>query len=108
MPNLTMYIAAEQMPEAKVLDGLAEQCAELCTETLGAALDNVHIIFVPARRGRGQSVFAEILLREEPFRSPEVIARFMHQLDDAITNSTGLSARIRCFSFAQQHVHARN
>lgn len=32
----------------------------------------------------------------------------MQQLDDAITDHTGLTARIRCFTFSKQHIHARN
>ncbi|NJC70036.1 hypothetical protein HC031_09990 [Planosporangium thailandense] len=108
MPNITMYVDIEAMPPGNSMDSLTTQCTDLCTGTLRAALDNVHIIYVPVRRGRGHPVFAEVLFREEPFRTPEVMDRFMQQLDDAITTHTGRIARIRCFSFGKQHIHARN
>lgn len=108
MPNLTMYIASEAMPSAERLERLTEQCTELCTGTLHAALESVHIIYVPVLRGRGHPVFVEILFREESFRPPPVMDRFMQQIDDAIKDKAGLTARIRCFSFAKQHIHARN
>lgn len=108
MPNLTMYIASEVTPSDETLGRLTERCTELCTGTLQAALENVHIIYVPVRHGTGHPVFAEILFREESFRPPSVMDRFMQQIDDAIKDNTGLTARIRCFSFAKQHIHARN
>ncbi|MDH6281419.1 hypothetical protein [Prescottella agglutinans] len=108
MPNLTLYIHSGAMPSDETLEKLTEQCTELCTGTLQAALENVHVIYLPVRQGRGHPVFAEILFREELFRPPAVMDRFMQQIDDAITDTTGLTARIRCFSFAKQHIHARN
>lgn len=108
MPNLTIYISSEDMPSTQALDGLTEQCTKLCRGTLRAALENVHIVYLPVLRGRGHPVFAEILLREESFRPPAVMDHFMQQLDDAITDHTGLTARIRCFTFSKQHIHARN
>lgn len=108
MPNLTLYIDSEAMPSEETLERLTEQCTELCTGTLQAALENVHIVYLAVRQGRGKPVFAEIAFREELFRSPAVMDRFMRQIDDAITGTAGLTARIRCFSFAKQHIHARN
>ncbi|WP_206612476.1 hypothetical protein [Prescottella agglutinans] len=96
------------MPSDEILERLTEQCTELCTDTLQADLENVHITYLPARQGRGHPVFAEILFREELFRPPAVMDRFMQQIDDAIKDTAGLTARIRCFSFAKQHIHARN
>jgi hypothetical protein len=108
VPNLTIYIAAEEMPAVEALDTLTEQCTTLCTTTLQASLENVHIIYVPVSRGRGHPVFAEILLREESFRTPAVLDHFMQQIDHAIKDNTGLTARIRCFGFPKQHIYARN
>ncbi|MGW2658896.1 hypothetical protein ACWC1D_35320 [Streptomyces sp. NPDC001478] len=48
----------------------------------------------------------EILLREEPFRSPVVMDRFMRQISSAITEITGLTTRIRCFRLTGQSIHA--
>ena len=108
MPNLTMYVDSGAMPSDESLERLTAQCTELCIGTLRAAPENVHIVYVPVRHGRGHPWFAEILFREESFRPPSVMDRFMRQLDEAIKASTGLTARIRCFSFAKQHIHARN
>lgn len=108
MPNLTLYVESGSMPSDELLDVLTGRCAELCTGMLRAAPENVHIVYVPARKGRGHPVFAEILFREELFRSPEVMDRFMRQIGAAITDTTGLAARIRCFSFIGRSVHALN
>jgi hypothetical protein len=108
MPNVTLYFASERMPSADALARLTVECAELCTGTLRAALENVHIVYVPVAHGRGKPVFAEVLLRDAPFRTPDVVELFMRRLEEAIVRTTGLVARIRCFSFAAQHIHARN
>lgn len=108
MPNLTMYISADDMPSPRILAGLTERCSELCTVTLHAALENVHIMYVPVIPGRGHVVYAELLLRDESFRPPALMDRFMQNLDAAITEHTGLTARIRCFSHSTSHIHARN
>ena len=108
MPNVTIYIAADRMPPDEALAALTEQCTELCTDILRAALANVHVIYVAVRRGRGQPVFAEIQYRLEPFRTPPVMERFMEELDDAIKRNTDLTARIRCFGYAASSICARN
>lgn len=108
MPNVTIFIAAEQMPADDVLLELTDECTQLCTGTLKAALANVHIIYVAVRQGRGHPVFAQIQYRLEPFRTPSVMTRFMEDLDAAITRETGLTARIRCFGYGAQSVHALN
>ncbi|WP_313547008.1 hypothetical protein [Leifsonia aquatica] len=108
MPNVTLYLASERMPSADALARLTVECSDLCTGILRAALENVHIVYVPVAHGRGYPAFAEVLLREAPFRSTDVLELFMRRLDEAIVRTTGLVARIRCFSFAAQHIHARN
>ncbi|ASV87798.1 hypothetical protein CES85_3035 (plasmid) [Ochrobactrum quorumnocens] len=108
MPNVTIYISADRMPPDEALTDLAEQCTELCTGVLRAALANVYIVYVAVRHGRGNPAFAEIQYRLEQFRTPPVMARFMEGLDDAIRRNTGLTARIRCFGYEASSVHARN
>jgi hypothetical protein len=108
MPNVTTYIAADRMPPAEALADLTEQCTELCTGVLKAALVNVHIVYVAVRHGRGHPAFAEIQFRLEPFRTPPVMARFMEGLDDAIRRNADLTARIRCFGYKASSIHARN
>lgn len=108
MPNVTIYIPADKMPPDDVLAELTEQCTELCTGILRAALANVHIIYVAVRHGRGHPAFAEIQYRLEPFRTPPVMEQFMEGLDEAIKRNIGLTARIRCFGTAASSIHARN
>jgi phenylpyruvate tautomerase PptA (4-oxalocrotonate tautomerase family) len=108
MPNVTIYISADQMPPDEALAELTEQCTELCTGVLQAKLSNVHVIYVAVRHGRGHPVFAEIQYRLEPSRTPPVMDQFMDGLDEAIRRSLGLTARIRCFGHAASSIHARN
>lgn len=108
MPNVTLFIADDRMPDSAALAALTVQCTELCTGTLRAALENVHVIYVAVRHGRGHPVFADIQYRLETTRTPPVMAQFMAGLDDAIRSTTGLTARIRCFGHAAASIHARN
>lgn len=52
MPRLSIYFTAERMPADDSLAALTERCAVMCTDMLGAALDNVHIVYLAARQGR--------------------------------------------------------
>ncbi|MFK0166275.1 hypothetical protein [Rhizobium sp. NPDC090279] len=108
MPNVTIFIPADRMPPDEALADLTEQCTELCTGILRAALVNVHVTYVAVRHGRGHLVFAEIQYRLEPFRTPAVMDRFTEGLDDAIRRIIDLTARIRCFGYAASSIHARN
>lgn len=108
MPNVTIYIPADRMLPDEALADLTEQCTDLCTGILRAALANVHIVYVAVRHGRGHPAFAEVQYRLEPFRTPPVMDRFMEELDEAITGNIGLSARIRCFGYEASSIHARH
>lgn len=108
MPNVTIYIPADSMPPDQALADLTAQCTDLCTGVLRAALENVHVIYVAVQHGRGHPAFAEIQYRLETFRTPAVMERFMAGLEGAITQNTGLTARIRCFGYEQSSIHARN
>lgn len=70
MPRLSIYFTEERMPAEDSLDALTERCAVLCTDVLGAALDNVHILYLAARQGRGLPASAELayhwVRRERP------------------------------------------
>lgn len=108
MPNLTIHMPADQMPKDDRLAALTDQCTELCTGTLMAALANVHVTYVGVTHGRGHPVFAQVRYRLDPVRTPSVMEAFMERLDEAIFRHTGLTARIRCFGYAAAQVHARN
>ncbi|MBP2154266.1 hypothetical protein [Erwinia rhapontici] len=110
MPNVTIFIPTEKMPSDGNLTELTDQCTQLCAGILKAALEleNVHIIYVGVRHGRGHQAFAEIKYRLEPFRTKPVMDSFMERLDEIIKGNAGLTARIRCFGYAAPAIHARN
>ena len=108
MPNVTIYMPTERMPPDANLAALTDQCTELCTGMLEAALENVHIIYVGVRHGRGNPAYAEIKYRLGPSRTKAVMEVFMERLDGIIKGHTGLAARIRCFGYAPPAIHARN
>lgn len=108
MPNVTLYFPAEQMPSDERLAELSGDCVELCRGVLRAALENIHVVYVGVRHGRGHPVFAQVQYRLEAFRTPQVMNEFMEGLDDAIRRCTSLTARIRCFGYAASSIHARN
>lgn len=108
MPNVTIFIPADKFPPDQVLAELTRQGAVLCTEILKATLENVHIIYVATRHGRGHQMFVEIKYRLGPFRTQQVMEAFMERLDEVIKRNMGLTARIRCFGYAASSIHARN
>jgi hypothetical protein len=108
MPNLSLYISAGKMPSDEQIAALSHECVELCTNVMGAALNNVHVIYIEARHGHGHPVFAEVQYRLQTSRTPSVMNRFTEQLDNAIMRHTGLTARIRCFGYIASSIHARN
>ncbi|MEQ5841213.1 hypothetical protein N0A02_17435 [Paraburkholderia acidicola] len=108
MPNITIYIPTEQMPLDEGLADLSSDCTKLCVRVLAAALENVHVIFVGVRHGRGHPVFAEVQYRLETFRTSAVMNLFMEDLENAIARCTGLKARIRCFGYGASNICARN
>jgi hypothetical protein len=108
MPNVTVYIPAEQMPSTDRLAELSADCIALCTQVLQASLKNVHVIYVAVLHGYGHPVFAEVQYRLETFRTPAVMNEFTAALDRAILRCIGLTARIRCFAYAPANIYARN
>ncbi|OLP59628.1 hypothetical protein BJF93_11150 [Xaviernesmea oryzae] len=108
MPNVTIFLPAEVMPSDSTLASLTDRCTELCTDILQAALENVHVIDVPVRHGRGHPAFVDIRYRLGLSRTPAVMQRFMSELDTAIQAATTSTARIRCFGYAADHICARN
>lgn len=108
MPNVTMFIASDRMPADDALAELTLQCTRLCTDVLQASLENVHILYVAVKQGRGHPAYAEINYRIEPLRTQPLMNTFLDGLEHAIRHATGLSARIRCFGHAATDIHARN
>jgi len=105
MPNLTFYISAPMPPEADLAQ-LSADCMQLCTGVLAAQQQNVHVIYVAARPGHGLPIHVEVQYRLEPFRTPEVLQRFMQKLQASIVQHTASPARIRCFGYGAAQIHA--
>jgi hypothetical protein len=108
MPNVTIFIPRDKMPEQQVLAEFTEDCTKLCTDVLKAALDKVHIIYVEILHGRGHSAYVEVKYRLETFRPPAVMNEFMAGVESALLNRAGLKARIRCFGYAAETIYAKN
>lgn len=108
MPNLSFFIPTQAMPSDGALAELTAQCTALCVDLLQAALANVHIVYVGVHLGRGHPVFAQLQYRLAPNRTPALMDSFMQRLDQAIRQHAGLSARIRCFGYAADAIHARH
>ncbi|MEI4741958.1 hypothetical protein OAX51_01525 (plasmid) [Rhodococcus erythropolis] len=108
MPNVTVYVTDEHTPSDSVLDDLTNAITDLCTGLLRALLENVHVVFVRVRPGRGHPVFVEVLYRLETYRPETVMVDFMNRLDDAIVRTCELTARIRCFGYPAGALYARN
>ena len=109
MPNVSVYIPGPRMPDAEKLDRFTATCTELCTGVLKATLNNVHIIFIPVLpQGRGHSAWVEVQYRLETFRPPEVMKDFIAKVDRLVKDEFGFTARIRCFGYGAEAVHALN
>jgi len=109
MPNVSVYIPSARMPDTAALERFTEECTELCTGILRAALNNVHIIFIPVLpQGRGHDAFVEVQYRLEKFRSPEVMAEFLTKIDRTVKERFGFTARIRCFGYGPEAIYALN
>jgi hypothetical protein len=109
MPNVSVFIPAAKMPDEAALDAFTGQCTALCTGVLKAALDKVHIIFVPVlSQGRGHDAYIEVKYRLETFRPPEVMNDFIAKLDSVVTEQFGRTARIRCFGYGADAIFALN
>ena len=108
MPNLTFYISQQHAGRLTDLHGLTRACSALCTGILAAESENVHIIYVEVKPGCGHPVYAELFYRLTNVRTSEVMEEFMRELERAIRQASGLTARIRCFGSAASHLFARN
>lgn len=108
MPNLTFYISADHSDRFTDQPYFTYRCRKLCNEILGAEPEKVHIIYVDVRTGCGHPVYAELFYRLTKWRTPEVMEKFMCELDLAIQQNTGLLARIRCFGSTETQIFARH
>ncbi|VEC79196.1 Uncharacterised protein [Raoultella ornithinolytica] len=98
MPNLTFYLSQEHAARFSDLRDLTRTCSALCTGILAAESENVHIIYVDVKPGCGHPVYAELFYRLTNVRTSEVMEEFMRELERAIRQASGLTARIRCLA----------
>jgi hypothetical protein len=108
MPNLTFYVSEDQSDRFTDLPDFTHKCCALCRDILGAESEKVHIIYIDVRPGCGHPVYAELFYRLTKSRTPEVMGDFMHELDRAIRQASGLMARIRCFGSTASQIDARH
>lgn len=106
MPNLTFYIAEDQFGQISDVSDLTQRCRSLCVNHLGAAVENVHIIYIAVQSGCGHPIYAELIYRLSDTRSAEVMTTFMQRLDEIIQQATGLTPRIRCFGSKPEQLYA--
>lgn len=108
MPSITLYTSASHRLDADSFAEFSTTLAHLAKEILKAGENNIHISYLTAEIGFGTPVYFEARLRQEVFRTASVLNEFMHQVDLLIKEKTGVTARIRCFSFEASHIYAKN
>ncbi|MBU9835623.1 hypothetical protein ACE2AK_16670 [Rahnella perminowiae] len=108
MPSITLYTSASHRLDAGVFAEFSTTLTRLAKEILKAKENNIHISYLTAEIGFGTPVYFEAKLRQEVFRTVPVLDEFMHQVDLLIKEKTGVTARIRCFSFEAGNIYAKN
>ncbi|AOI41957.1 hypothetical protein WG70_20145 [Burkholderia oklahomensis EO147] len=94
--------------EPEAASALSSSFANLCVEVLKAKQSNVHVCYVSAQVGFGTPIYVEVKLRKEVFRTAPVLGDFVNEVDSLIKEKTGVAARIRCFSYENGSIHAKN
>lgn len=108
MPNITVFISESNRLGSDAVSALSSSFAELCMGVLKAKESNVHVCYVYSEIGFGTPIYIEVKLRKEVFRTAPVLSDFVNMIDTLIRESTGVVARIRCFSFENDSIHAKN
>lgn len=108
MPNITVFISGNNRLSSNVASALSSSFANLCVGVLKAKESNVHVCYVSAEVGFGTPIYVEVKLRKEVFRPAPVLSDFVNEVDLLIREKTGVVARIRCFSYESDSIHAKN
>ncbi|WP_186262122.1 hypothetical protein [Burkholderia gladioli] len=108
MPNITVFLSRNNRLEPEAAAALSSSFATLCVEVLKARPSNVHVCYVSAEVGFGTPIYVEVKLRKEVFRTSPVLGDFVNEVDSLIKDKTGMAARIRCFSYENDSIHAKN
>ena len=108
MPNVSVFVSGSRMPSVEQRARFNAACTTLCTGILQAALEKVHIIFVPVEPGVGHDAYIEVKYREETFRPAAVMKEFLDELDRLSKETLGCTTRLRCFGYPAHLIHALN
>lgn len=108
MPSITLYTSESHRLTRDDCALFSAALAELAQDILKARPDNIHISCLTAEIGFGTPVYFEARLRQEMHRTKDRMAEFMYQVDQLIREMTGVSARIRCFSFEANNIYGKN
>lgn len=108
MPNITIFMSENNRLKSEVTSALSSSFVNLCVEVLQAKQSNVHLCYVSADVGFGTPIYVEVKLRKEVFRTGPVLGAFVTEVDSLIKEKTGVTARIRCFSYESSSIYAKN
>lgn len=108
MPSITLYTSESHRLTRDACALFSAALAELTQDILKVNPDNIHISYLSAEIDFGSPVYFEASLRQEMHRTKDRMAEFMHQVDQLIREMTGISARIRCFSFEANNIYEKN
>jgi len=108
MPSITLYTSENYRFDCESCENFSTILAGLAQKILKAKRDNIHISYLTAEIGFGTPIYFEARLRQEMFRTADLMEEFMYQVDVLIKEMTGVSARIRCFSFDASNIYGKN
>ncbi|PCE34148.1 hypothetical protein BZL54_00880 [Burkholderia ubonensis subsp. mesacidophila] len=108
MPNITVFISESNRLKPDIASELSSSFKDLCVEVLRAKESNVHVCYVYSEIGFGTPIYIEVKLRKEVFRTAPVLNDFVSEIDLLIRERVGVVARIRCFSYENDSIHAKN
>ncbi|MGK3141674.1 hypothetical protein [Pantoea sp. C2G6] len=108
MPSITLYTSESYRFDGESCAKFSTALAGLAQEILKAKHNNIHISYLIAEIGFGTPIYFEARLRQELFRTADLMEEFMQQVDVLIKEMTGVSARIRCFSFDASNIYGKN
>ncbi|MFQ0994455.1 hypothetical protein ACGH6Q_05430 [Gilliamella sp. BG2] len=108
MPSITIYTTSDHHLETCDFADFSTSLTKLTKEILKAKDNNIHIAYLIADVGYGESVYFEAKLRQEIFRSESVMNEFSRQVDLLIREKFGVIARIRCFLYDSNNIFAKN
>lgn len=108
MPSITIYNTENYRIDASAIADFLLSLANLAKEILHAKDNNIHITYLTTTISYGTPIYLEAKLRQEVFRSQQVMNEFLHQVDLLIQAKLGVVARVRCFLYEVNNIYAIN